>query len=513
MTRFLLICSLLATTACGGGQSLKVDTSDPAAVEEAVRSVMDDLEGEQADLAMAMKKAVLTMKEIGPPAIPILVEYLEHGSQRVSTTASVALGEIGPEAIPALIEALGSEKGGVGMMAARALGNMGPAAAPAVPALFECYVDHCNDYMNFAPVVTLGKIGEPAIEYLVDRLGEEKVRRDALEILEDIGPPAGSAVPALVDLLEDGGDDQRAILRALASIEAPASIVVPAIVDLLEAGEDLMWMADSLAGYGADAAPAVPLLVTLLGSDDEDTSQNAARVLGAIGPPAKSALPVLEKLASDPDGGMAAMAAGDAIGKITSKATDAPSKKPAPAKSTVEMRSETAWGYGCGGHCAFNFSGSSTVSIEIVDDETATITDAGTFTRAESYPDGHVDETRTWKIVWNATYAKSGTSTTFKLATGETTCHVERTGEKKKPCKNVPDGIVLACDREKVEVHESLPAKGEGTQTMAWVCTAEGPPGYDGTALPWVFGFKEPIVTMEVGEPHPETFYLFDTAQ
>jgi len=513
MTRAAPILVLLCAS-CGGGQSLKVDTSDPAAVEKAVRSVMDGLDQEQEDLAMAMKRAVLTMKEIGPAAVPTLVEYLEHDNQRISTTASVALGEIGPEAIPALLEALESEKEGVPMMAARALGNMGPAAAPAVPALFEAYVETGpGGLLAMASVVSLGKIGEPAITYLADRLESDAERDEALEVLEAIGPPARSAVPALMDLLEAGGDDQERVLTVLASIEAPAPIVVPAIIDLVEAGASITWMAEPLASYGKEAAPAVPLLVQILGSDDEDARLSAARVLGAIGPPAKSALPVLEKLAADPDGGMVAAAAADAIAGITGTAKSAPSKKPSKGTTTVKMRKEIAWGYGCGGHCAFNFSGSSTVSIEIVDDETAVITDTGTFTRAESYPDGHVDDTTTWTVVWKAPYTKSGTTTTFKLALEESSCTVERTGEKAKKCGNVADGIVLACDREKVEVHDALPAQGEGTQALAWVCAAEGPPPHDGTALPWVFGFKDPLVTMEVGEPQPETFYLFDTPQ
>ncbi len=513
MTRTALILALLCAS-CGGGQSLKVDTSDPAAVEKAVRSIMDGLDQEQEDLAMAMKRAVLTMKEIGPAAVPTLVTYLEHGNQRIAATASVALGEIGPEAIPALLEALGSEQEGVPMMAARALGNMGPAAAPAVPALFEAHVaTGPGGLLAQACVVSLGKIGEPAMTYLADRLESDEERDEALEVLEAIGPPAKSVVPALMDLLEAGGDDQERILRTLASIGAPAQIVVPAIIDLVEAGASITWMAEPLAGYGKEAAPAVPLLVQILSSDDDDARLSAARVLGAIGPPADAALPALEKLAADPDGGMASSAAADAIAKITGAKKSAPGKKPPKGATTVKMRKEIAWGYGCGGHCAFNFSGSSTVSIEILDDAAAVITDSGTFTRAESYPDGHVDETRTWTVVWKAGYEMSGTSTTFTLALEEGSCTVERTGEKAKECGSIPDEMVLACDREKVEVHASLPAQGEGAQTMAWVCTAGGTAEHDGTALPWVFGFSQPLVTMEVGEPKPETFYLFDTPQ
>ncbi|MBW2263987.1 MAG: hypothetical protein JRG91_18655, partial [Deltaproteobacteria bacterium] len=217
----------------------------------------------------------------------------------------------------------------------------------------------------------------------------------------------------------------------------------------------------------------------------------------------------LKALASHPDEGAAA-AAGAAIAKITSTAKNEPVKKPGKGKTTVKMHKEIAWGYGCGGHCAFNHSGTSDVSIEILDETSAVITDSGTFTRTESYPDAYIVDTRTWTVVWNASYEKSGTSTTFELTLEEGSCTVERTGEKKKSCGNVPDELVLECRREKVEIHDSLPAPGEGSQTLAWICTAAGPSAHDGTALPWVFGFKNQITTMEVGEPHPETFYVLD---
>ena len=68
--------------------------------------------------------------------------------------------EIGPSAVPALIEALRDDDGGVRAGAAAALGEIGPAAAAAVPALTEALRDAKGE-VRVRVAGALGEIGPP----------------------------------------------------------------------------------------------------------------------------------------------------------------------------------------------------------------------------------------------------------------------------------------------------------------------------------------------------------------
>ncbi|MBM4067748.1 MAG: hypothetical protein FJ271_02210 [Planctomycetes bacterium] len=72
------------------------------------------------------------------PALPALVERLQHGSVLVRDSAALALGKIGPDAsdaVPALTAALKDAEWTVRRQAALALGQIGPAARAAREAL------------------------------------------------------------------------------------------------------------------------------------------------------------------------------------------------------------------------------------------------------------------------------------------------------------------------------------------------------------------------------------------
>lgn len=532
MTMRVAALACLLAAGCGpGARSLKVDTSDPDAVEEAVLSLMSQLEAEEEDLAMAMKRTVLALEKIGPPAIPTLVKCLESDSTRVSSTASVALGEIGPEAIPALVQALGFENQMVRVLALRTLGNMGPEAEPALEPLFDhfAYSFGIDFIEGRACAISLGNIGEPAVAFLVGKLEDEKHRDKALEALASIGPPAESAIPALMGLIEE--DPSSELFNALASVEAPADMVVPAILEIIEKGRPLdEWLASPLIEYGPDAAPAAPLLIKLLAAPEYDERRNAARVLGAIGtadpkvvpalakalesddtlfvvdvaralgrigPKAREAMPALDALLSHPLTEVAASAAA-AIEKIMGKPGETAPSKPHPYAVTLHHKKTYDWSDQFCDDCHRQVKGSSHVTIEILDAASAVVEDSGTWVRSEQWPDDASRKyTRTWSFTWKGTYEKGETSTVFHLSLEKGSCKITSKG-KEIDCPDAPDAFDLACSPKQVDAHDAPPGgPGKPAPTQAWSCKA--PEEHDGSFFPWIFGMESTINTHLVG--------------
>lgn len=84
--------------------------------------------------------AIDSLGRIGAPAVPALIEALEHRDPIRRVQAATVLARIGPEAqqsVPALVELLDDEYERVRKAAARALGQIGPAAEDAVLPLLE----------------------------------------------------------------------------------------------------------------------------------------------------------------------------------------------------------------------------------------------------------------------------------------------------------------------------------------------------------------------------------------
>lgn len=82
--------------------------------------------------------AAEALARIGPPAVPSLVQALQHNDPLVRREAARVLMRMGPDAkaaAPELTRLLDDEDEMVRKYAAKALGNIGPEAAVAVPAL------------------------------------------------------------------------------------------------------------------------------------------------------------------------------------------------------------------------------------------------------------------------------------------------------------------------------------------------------------------------------------------
>ena len=202
--------------------------------------------------------------------ISTLIRALASKSQRGS--AQEELGEIGPSAVPALIQALNDTSVNVRGGAASALGQIGPAAKAAVPDLIQALRD-VNTNARKSAAIALGHIGRAAeeavpdlIQALIDK--DHPVRRYAAWALGRIGLAAKAAVPDLSQALYD---------------------------------ENTKVRQTAVTALGQIGPAAVPALIQALKDTDVSLYRGAILALGKIGPAAKAAVPVLRMATKDED--------------------------------------------------------------------------------------------------------------------------------------------------------------------------------------------------------------------
>ncbi len=186
----------------------------------------------------------------------MLGQFLDGATQ---DAASWALRAIGQEATMPLVGALRMSKPGRSRtLVLRMLEELGPAAKDAIPALADM-LENDSKYCEKAAEV-LAAIGEDATPSLIKsvRFAEDSaVRCVAIEALGAIKTTAKDAVPVLIERLRD----EEAVVR--------------------------MRAARALGEMGAKKA--VPALIESLRDEDSDVRGLAAEALGVIGPAAKGA--------------------------------------------------------------------------------------------------------------------------------------------------------------------------------------------------------------------------------
>jgi len=150
------------------------------------------------------------IRQIGTPAIPLLVELLRHEEisfRRFAADASIDLAPDTESIQPALRRALRDEDSMVAGDAARALGALGQRASASVADLVTT-LSHEDPYVRIYAAEALASIGPKAgaaAKDLARALGDPipGVRWAAGEALGGIGPAAQLAVPQLIEALKD----------------------------------------------------------------------------------------------------------------------------------------------------------------------------------------------------------------------------------------------------------------------------------------------------------------------
>jgi HEAT repeat protein len=230
--------------------------------------------------------------------IPIFIDEVKEPDTRVRWHGLYYLRKLAPDAkdaipVPLLIEAMSDPDYGVRGMAAWLLGEIGPRAAPAVPALVKAL--SVNDMWirsASAPALVkiLGSKGTMALPVLIEGLGEENEEAldEYLHALQTLGPAANEALPALLWLANKDRAHRNLIVETIWRISLDAD------------------------------APVLLLLQDLPGSNG-NAQLDAIRLLGQMGPDAKSAVPALCALCAD-DNAEVRLAGLEALHKVDADA-------------------------------------------------------------------------------------------------------------------------------------------------------------------------------------------------
>jgi HEAT repeat protein/beta-lactamase regulating signal transducer with metallopeptidase domain len=214
-------------------------------------------------------------------AEPVLLKLLNDPDPQTRGGAALALGGIGaaPEkAVPALKAALADSDSFVQSAAIQSLAKFGDAARDLLPVMIEMLEGtNCQGAAN--ALADLGPLAQPAVPALAKALGspDDGLRNNAAVALGKIGPGAKAAIPALVVAMGDTDNSTRLnAALALWKIDRRTDLV-PMLIEQIESDKKL----DPLERRHARSSCAVDVLW-----------------LAKLGPDAKAAVPVLEKLSS-----------------------------------------------------------------------------------------------------------------------------------------------------------------------------------------------------------------------
>lgn len=265
-------------------------------------------------------------------AVPALIEALKSKDSQLRGYSAIALGQLGDkQAVPALIEALKDEDLGVRLFTCESLTRLGDERP--VPVIIKMLKDE-DPRIRGAAAKALGLLGfKQAVPDLVKALKDDErlVRLVVAEALARLGDKQGS--PILIEALKDENADVRKLAKeALAKIqkvqekkEAPKEeprklpvtqpddaqkaeireLVILAFTGRLTEKEG-MAAVDKIIKIGK---PAVPVLIEMLKSKDDNVRLGAAILLGGVGD--KEAIPALVEAIGDPNSSVALIAIAD----------------------------------------------------------------------------------------------------------------------------------------------------------------------------------------------------------
>jgi HEAT repeat protein len=204
-------------------------------------------------------------------------------------------------------------------MAIDILADIGPPAGSAMPALLEALADR-DSIVRGEAAAALGAVSpndEGAITALIAELATPNALA-ATKALVKCGTGSLRATPGLVKLLSNEDPEVRwNAAKTLGKIHA-VDAIDPLIGALKDPADSVReHAAEALGDMGPAASRAVEPLIATLKDPFFKARRDAARSLGQIGPAAKAAVPALEQLSKDDPQPIVRDAAALAIKKIS----------------------------------------------------------------------------------------------------------------------------------------------------------------------------------------------------
>ncbi len=255
--------------------------------------------------------AVLALANASPEdeaAIKALVERLKDDDPEVRAKAAYALGKIGSkdqDALDALIHASLDPEAIVRREVRDALRAIKPPTEVTLP-IWAKTLEDAEPQVVIPAMMTLAELGKEAVPALREALRNPSTAYWAALVASEIGPDAAELTPDLVEVIKhDDPECRMQAIVALGQIGEGAKSAVPAIVELLEQEtfESVKYAAAFALGEIGDPDVATPELTKLLASEDLGLKAISARSLLKISPDAeikaKSLKVLLEALKSD----------------------------------------------------------------------------------------------------------------------------------------------------------------------------------------------------------------------
>jgi hypothetical protein len=174
---------------------------------------------------------------------------------------------------------------------------------------------------------------------------------------------------------------------------------------------------------------------------------------------------------SAPEGGPAATTPPTAPAPATPSRTAAPPLR-------LEAHYRVSWGYGCGGNCAQNTRGESTVELT-AEGKRLRMKDAGEIATTHASPGSLVTEKRLWSFGGFGELTRGTGSMTLGLSQLDGHCKDSEdhgTGARFEPCKHRPPArLTIDCARDEVDA--------DGAKRPVWRCEPDPPiPAASGAA-------------------------------
>jgi HEAT repeat protein len=239
---------------------------------------------------------------IGSPALFQVGDALVHHKEpMMRQVAAFILGNMKSEAIPALpllINALKARDTEVQRAAVEAIEAIGPAAGAAVPALVELLNRSSEDWMRSVVIEALEKLGPAALSAV-----------PALNKIKNLHPHLASPVDGALQRLED----PTAILAVM--VQEKGCQAIPELVDMLQKSRSdslILPVAENLQTFGP---ASVPYLTEALQTADPQAKVNILTAFNSLGPRARAAVPWLIPLLEDQNP-LVRRCAAEALGKI-----------------------------------------------------------------------------------------------------------------------------------------------------------------------------------------------------